>query len=327
MKKTIALVTGGFSGEAVISYRSAATIGNNLDSEKFNVYKIDINPEGWYYQFEDGRKISIDKNDFSIQLDREKIKFDAVFIGMHGTPGEDGKLQGYFDTLKIPYTGCDAATSAITFNKRYAVAVAKMAGIAVAHSVHLFKHLPVSASQISNELKLPVFVKPNNGGSSIGMSKVSKAEELEAAIAKAFNEDDQVLVEEMIQGREFTVGVFKTKGNIIVLPLTEVKAHDDKDFFDFEAKYQGKSEEMTPAQVDETIADKIRDAAGKIYAVFNCRGVVRIDFIYNEEAGKPFMLEINTIPGQSEASIVPQQVKEMGWSLKEFYTKLVEECF
>ena len=158
------------------------------------------------------------------------------------------------------------------------------------------------------------------------MSKVTKAEDLENAIAKAFKEDDQVLVEEMIQGREFTVGVFKTKGNIIVLPLTEVKAHDDKDFFDFEAKYQGKSTEITPAPVDEGIADKIRDAARTIYAVFNCRGVVRIDFIYNEETGKPFMLEINTIPGQSDASIVPQQVKEMGWSLKEFYTKLVEEA-
>jgi D-alanine-D-alanine ligase len=327
MKKTIALVTGGFSGEAVISYKSAITIGNNLDPDKFSVYKIDINPDGWFYTLEDGRKVAINKNDFSIQLDREKIKFDAVFIGIHGTPGEDGKLQGYFDTLKIPYTSCDAATSAITFNKRYTVAVAKMAGVSVAHSIHLFKHSPVPASQIANELKLPVFVKPNNGGSSIGMSKVTKAEDLEAAIIKAFKEDDQVLVEEMIQGREFTVGVFKTKGNIIVLPITEVKAHADKEFFDFEAKYQGKSTEITPAQVDEAVADKIREAAKKIYAVFNCRGVVRIDFIYNEEAGKPFMLEINTIPGQSEASIIPQQVKEMGWSLQEFYSKLVEECF
>ena len=159
------------------------------------------------------------------------------------------------------------------------------------------------------------------------MSKVDKpSDELGFAIEKAFKEDDQVLVEEMIKGREFTAGVFKTKGNIIVLPLTEVKAHDDKDFFDFEAKYQGKSTETTPAEVDEVIADKIREAAKKIYTVFNCRGVVRIDFIYNEESGQPFMLEINTIPGQSEASIVPQQVKAMGWSLKEFYTKLVEEC-
>lgn len=326
MKKTIALVTGGFSGEAVISYKSAVTINNNLDRERFNVYIIDINPGGWFHELTDGRKIAVDKNDFSLQLDGRHVRFDAVFIGMHGTPGEDGKLQGYFDTLKIPYTGCDAATSAITFNKRYTVAVAKMAGIAVSESVHLFKGSPVSTIEILDRLRLPVFVKPNNGGSSIGMSKVSKGEDLEDAIQKAFNEDDQVLVEQMVNGREFTVGVFRSKGNIIVMPLTEVKAHDEKAFFDFEAKYQGKSTETTPAQVEDVIADKVREAAQKIYAVLNCRGVVRIDFIYSEETGQPFMLEINTIPGQSEASIVPQQVKCMGWSLKEFYTSLVEEA-
>jgi D-alanine-D-alanine ligase len=328
MKKNIALVTGGFSGEAVISYRSAVTIDNNLDRSRFNVYKIDINPEGWFYEHTDKRKLEIDKNDFSLQLDDEKIEFDAVFIGMHGTPGEDGKLQGYFDTLKIPYTGCDAATSAITFNKRYAVAVAAMAGVSVAKSVLLIKDSFGSPDEIISNLQFPVFIKPNNGGSSIGMSKVnSPSDELGVAIEKAFKEDDQVLVEEMIMGREFTVGVFKSKGNIIVLPLTEVKADADKEFFDFEAKYQGKSSETTPAVVDEVVADKIRDAAKRIYAAFNCKGVVRIDFIYNENAGKPYMLEVNTIPGQSEASIVPQQVKVMGWSLKEFYTKLVEECF
>jgi D-alanine-D-alanine ligase len=327
MKKTIALVTGGFSGEAVISYKSAVTIDNNLDRDKFNVYKIDVNPQGWFYEMTDGRKTEVDKNDFSLQLDNKKITFDGVFIGMHGTPGEDGKLQGYFDTLKIPYTSCDAATSAITFNKRYTVAVARMAGIGVANSLHLFSHSPMKGDEILQQLKLPVFVKPNNGGSSIGMSKVDKAEELDTALAKAFREDDQVLVEEMIPGREFTVGVFKSKGEIIVLPLTEVKAHADKAFFDFEAKYQGKSTETTPAEVEEVIANKVREAAKRIYAVFNCRGVVRIDFIFNEAEGRPYMLEINTIPGQSEASIVPQQVKAMGWNLKEFYSKLVEEIF
>jgi D-alanine-D-alanine ligase len=327
MKKNIALVTGGFSGEAVISYKSAATIDNNLDRGLFNIYKIDINPKGWFYELPDGRKIEVDKNDFSLQLDDLKIKFDAVFIGMHGTPGEDGKLQGYFDTLKIPYTSCDAATSAITFNKRYAVAVAGMAGISIARSVLLIKNNFTSPDEVINNLQFPVFVKPNNGGSSIGMSKVNnESDEIGVAIEKAFKEDDQVLVEEMIKGREFTAGVFKSKGNIIVLPLTEVKADASQSFFDFEAKYQGKSSEVTPAEVEEAIADKIRDTAKRIYEVFNCRGVVRIDFIYNEAAGKPYMLEINTIPGQSEASIVPQQVKAMGWSLKEFYTKLLEEA-
>ena len=325
MKKNIALVTGGFSGEAAISYKSATTIDSHLDREKFNVYKIDINPNGWFYESADGKITEVNKNDFSIQGGNGAIKFDAVFIGMHGTPGEDGKLQGYFDTLKIPYTSCDAASSAITFNKRYTVAVAAMAGIHVSRSFHLFKHTAVPIQQIIDGLSFPVFVKPNNGGSSIGMSKVYESKELEGAIQKAFKEDDQVLVEQMIKGREFTIGVFKTKGNIVTLPMTEVKSK--KDFFDYEAKYQGASTEVTPAELDGAAADKIRDTAKKIYAVFNCRGVVRIDFILEESSGYPYMLEINTIPGQSDASIVPQQVKAMGWSLKEFYTKLVEECF
>lgn len=326
MKKNIALVTGGFSGEAVISYKSARTISNNLDRDRFDVYMIDINQKGWFFEAQDGSKTEVDKNDFSITVNGERIRFDAVFIGMHGTPGEDGKLQGYFDSIGIPYTGCDAATSALTFNKRYAVAVAGMSGIAVARSVLLFREQVVSPDQAADGLQFPVFVKPNNGGSSIGMSKVDAfTGEFGAAIEKAFKEDNQVLVEEMVEGREFTVGVFRTKGNIIVLPLTEVKAHSDKAFFDFEAKYQGKSTETTPAEVNEVIADRIRDAARKVYEVFNCRGVVRIDFIYNEKEERPYMLEVNTIPGQSEASIVPQQVKVMGWSLKEFYSKLVEE--
>ncbi len=326
MKKNIALVTGGFSGEAVISYKSAVTIDNNLDREKFNVYKIDVRPEGWFYELADGRKTEINKNDFSLQIDGQKIKFDAVFIGMHGTPGEDGKLQGYFDTLNIPYTSCNAATSALTFNKRFTVAVAAFSGIHVAKSEVLIKDNFQNPDEIASKLQFPVFVKPNNGGSSIGMSKVNQpSDEFGAAVEKAFKEDDQVLVEEFIEGREFTAGVFRTRGNVIVMPITEVISK--KDFFDYEAKYEGASTEVTPAEIDEVVADKIRDAAAKIYQVFNCRGVVRIDFIYNEETKKPFMLEINTIPGQSEASIVPQQVRAMGWSLKEFYTKLVEECF
>ncbi len=325
MKKNIALVTGGFSGEAVISYKSATTIDRNLDRERFNVYKIDINPKGWFYESADGSKSEIDKNDFTLDLSGEKIKFDAVFIGMHGTPGEDGKLQGYFDTLKIPYTSCDAATSALTFNKRFTVAVAAFAGIPVAKSEVLIKNNFQNPEEIAGKLKFPVFVKPNNGGSSIGMSKVNKlSDEFGVAIEKAFKEDDQVLIEEFISGREFTVGVFKTKGNIVVLPITEVMSK--KEFFDYEAKYQGASSETTPAEIDEVIADKVRDTAKKIYKVFNCRGVVRIDFIYNEETKQPYMLEINSIPGQSEASIVPQQVQVMGWSLKEFYSKLIEEA-
>ena len=326
MKPNIAFVTGGYSGEAVVSYKSAVTIEQNLDAGLFNIFKIDITPQGWFYLPATGEKIAVNRDDFSILVNGAKTKFDAVFIGIHGTPGEDGKLQGYFDMVNLPYTSCDAATSALTFNKRYTVAVAAFGGIRVSKSLHLFKSNRVAAGDILSKLKLPVFVKPNNGGSSIGMSKVNEASELEPAFEKAFKEDDQVLVEEFISGREFTIGVFKSKeGKIIPLPMTEVITK--KDFFDYEAKYTaGFTEEITPARVEESIAEKVRQTATRVYQIFNCRGIVRIDFIYNEEAGEPYMLEINTVPGQTEASIVPQQVRAMGWTLKQFYTTLIEEA-
>ena len=326
MKKTIALVTGGYSGEAVISYKSAVTVENNVDKDKFDVYTIDINPQGWVYRDAEGNVTAVDREDFSINLAGKKIVFDAVLMCIHGNPGEDGKLQGYFDLLNLPYTSCDAATSALTFNKRYTVAVAAFNGIHVARSVLLIKGNFENADEIVKNLQFPVFVKPNNGGSSIGMSKVNNpSEELGVAIEKAFKEDNQVLVEEYIKGREFTIGVFKTKGNIITLPITEIISK--KEFFDYEAKYLGASDEITPANVEESIAEKVRAAAKKIYSVLNCRGIVRIDFIYNQAAGEPYMLEVNTVPGQSEASIVPQQVKAMGWTLKQFYTAVIDECF
>jgi D-alanine-D-alanine ligase len=324
MKKKIALVTGGYSGESVISYKSAESMFNNLDHEKWDCYIIDIRPDGWFYKSEKGDQISIDKNDFSLTIDGEKILFDAVLVGLHGTPGEDGKLQGYLDCLSIPYTSCNAATSALTFNKRYTVAVAAFAGMHVARSLHLFQHEKGTAAYISDNLTLPVFIKPNNGGSSLGMSKVNDAGELEAALEKAFKEDKQVLAEEFITGREFTIGVFRSKGKIITLPITEIRSQND--FFDFEAKYEGASSEITPADVNEEIAQQVRNEAIKAYTVFNCSGVVRIDFIYEETKRQPYMLEINTVPGQSNASIVPQQVTAMGWSLKDFYTSLIEEC-
>ena len=325
MKKKIALVTGGLSGEAEISYKSVITVGNNIDTDKFDVYKIDINPTGWWYLPVNRQPSTVNREDFSVNNNGEKITFDAVLLCIHGTPGEDGKLQGYFDMIGLPYTSCDAATSALTFNKRYTVAVAAFGGINVAKSLHIFKHTPITIATILKDLQLPFFVKPNNGGSSIGMSKVNRAEELQAALDKAFDEDNQILIEEFIKGREFTIGVFKTKGEVITLPITEVITKND--FFDFEAKYKGLSEEITPAILDELVANDIRVAAKKVYEVLNCRGIVRIDFIVNEANNKPFMLEVNTVPGQSEASIIPQQVKAMGWTLKEFYTAVIEEAF
>ena len=325
MRPTVAFVTGGYSGEAVISYKSAVTIEKNLDREKFNVYKIDIRPESWSHERADGTRVEVDRNDFSLTINNKKITFDAVLIGIHGTPGEDGKLQGYFDLMNLPYTTCNAATSALTFNKRYTVAVASFGGIRVAKSLHLFRNRPLSSDEILSKLKLPVFIKPSNGGSSIGMSKVNKRDEIQAALDKAFREDDQVLIEEFIKGREFTIGVFKKNNEVITLPFTEIKT--SKEFFDFEAKYTpGFTEEITPAKVDDEIAMKVRDAAKKAYLLFNCNGVIRIDFIYEEQSGEPHLLEINTVPGQTNESIVPQQVRAMGWDLKEFYSTLIEDA-
>src|SRR6476646_2090547 len=234
MKPKIAFVTAGLSRKAEISYQSAIVIEKNIDKERFELYKIDIRIEGWFYELPHGDKIEVNKNDFSLLIDDEKITFDAVLIGIHGTPGEDGKLQGYFDMLHIPYTSCDATTSALTFNKRYTVAVAASSGIKVSRSVQLFRNNPLSPEDIVKDLRYPLFVKPNNGGSSIGMSKVNNSsEELGAAIEKAFREDDQVLIEEFIKGREFTIGVFRSNGKLIALPITEVRSK--KDFFDYEA--------------------------------------------------------------------------------------------
>lgn len=327
MKKNIALLAGGYSGEYVVSVKSAAVVENYIDSEKFNCYKIEITRNSWCYRDDIGRPYEIDKQDFSLSLPRRKIHFDAVLMMIHGTPGEDGKLQGYFDILNIPYTSCDAITSAITFNKRYTVATAAFSGIKVAKSVHLLKHSFANTienvANITNTLTLPVFVKPNNGGSSIGMSRVMQGEDLAAAIDKAFKEDDQVLIEEYIKGREFTVGIFRHKGELVVLPICEVRSK--KAFFDYEAKYEGASEELIPAPISATAAAILGEQVRRLYQIFNCKGVVRIDFIWNEADNQPYMLEINTVPGQSEASIIPQMVRTMGWTMTEFYTALIEE--
>ncbi len=324
MKKRVALVTGGLSSEAQISYKSAKTVMNALDKNVYDVFLIDIHPTGWWYENILGEEVAVNKADFSIEEGGEKITFDVALMCIHGTPGEDGKLQGYFDMIGLPYTSCDTATSALTFNKRYTVAVAGFGGVNVAKSLHLFASSPMSSDEILAQLKLPVFVKPNNGGSSLGISKVNDVKALAPALEKAFKEDSQVLVEEFISGREFTIGVFKSKGDLTVLPITEITTENE--FFDFEAKYQGKSQEITPAQISETMFKELTAAAKKVYATLNCRGVVRVDFIYDEAAKKAYMLEVNTVPGQSEASVIPQQVKAMGWSLSEFYATLVEDA-
>ncbi len=322
--KNIALVTGGFSGEAVISYKSAETMLNSIDQEKYKCYLIDIRKEGWFYTSQDGMETTVDKNNFSIIENAEVISFDAALIGLHGTPGEDGKLQGYFDCIGLPYSSCNASTSAITFNKKYTIAIAARSGINVANSVAIVRKDGYAIESILEGLTLPLFVKPNCGGSSIGMSKVMEKDELQSAIELAFKEDDTVLIEEFIDGREFTIGVYKRQADVIALPITEIISSNS--FFDFNAKYEGASQEVTPAEIPAEVKEKIESEAVKAYRLFDCSGVVRIDFIYDQHQQKPFMLEINTVPGQSAASIVPQQVVAAGMSLKDFYSHLIEEC-
>lgn len=326
MNKNIALVAGGYSGEYVISVQSAAVIEQNIDPALYNVYKIIITREGWRYTAADGGVYEVDKNDFSLTIGGTHISFDAVFIGIHGTPGEDGRLQGYFEMLGIPYTSCGMVTSALTFNKSYCnKVVAALDVVKVSRAVHIFREKPYNAAGILQKLRLPVFVKPAEGGSSIGMSKVNKAEELEEAITKAFKEDNQVLIEEFIKGTEVTCGMFFAKGQLHVLPLTEIRS--SKEFFDYEAKYTpGITNEVTPAEIPDKAADKIRTAGQALYHSLNCKGIVRADFILEESTGEVYFLEVNTMPGQSENSLVPQQVRAAGMTLQAFYGMLIEEC-
>ncbi len=325
MKKNIALLAGGYSGEFVISIKTAETIEKSLDTTLYNIYKIIITKEEWYHEHA-GSKIQVDKNDFTLLVDGIKIVFDCVFIAMHGSPGEDGRIQGYLDMMQIPYTTCNAIVSALTFNKSYCNKVVKEFNVVnIANSVHLIKGEPFSMGAILDQLKLPVFVKPNESGSSLGVSKVKHVEELLPAIEKAFGEDNQVLIEEFIEGRELTIGVYKVNGVLSALPATEILSQNE--FFDYEAKYTpGVTKEITPAQIPANIKEQLENKAMYIYRHLNCRGIVRMDFILQAKTNKLFFLEVNTMPGQSENSIVPQQVRASGMTLKDFYGTLLEDC-
>ena len=325
MKKNIALLAGGYSGEYVISIKTAQTIEQNLDQELYATYKIIVTREGWWHEAADGSRIEVDKNDFSLTIGGTKILFDAVFIAIHGTPGEDGRIQGYLDMLQVPYTSCNAIVSALTFNKSYCNKVVKAFNIVnIANSVHLIKGEPYSMGAIFDTLRLPVFVKPNESGSSLGISKVKKVEELLPAIEKAFSEDNQVLIEEYIEGRELTIGVYRTEGTLHTLPATEIVSNNE--FFDYEAKYTpGVTSEITPADISNGIREELETKAAYIYRHLNCRGVVRMDFILQQPSNKLYFLEVNTMPGQSENSIVPQQVRAAGIDLKAFYGSLLED--
>ena len=327
MKKKIALVTGGFTGESVISLKSAAVVEKIIDREKYEVYKIFIYPGDWHYLSSGGEKIPVNLNDFSIILGDEKITFEGVFNILHGSPGEDGKLAGYFDMLNIPYTTCDQLTSAITMNKGYTKAIVQdIDELFVARSIQLFDNNSENITRILKELRLPLFIKPNNGGSSIGMSKVKEPNELQEALDKAFAEDSQVLVEEFVSGREFSIGVYRSRGITTVLPATEIIS--SKEFFDFEAKYSpGVCEEITPGRMTTEEVARVNRIIEKVYQKLNCKGAVRIDYFLESETGKFYFIEINTVPGQTETSLISQQVRALGIDVKDFYNALIEEMF
>ncbi|NHE56873.1 D-alanine--D-alanine ligase [Cyclobacterium plantarum] len=326
-KKKIALIMGGYTGEAVVSEKSAAIVAQHLDRDRYEVHKVHIYPGNWYLEDEKGEKYPVDLNGFTVMKNGQELAFDGIFNIIHGTPGEDGKLAGYFDMLDIPYTTCDALTSSITMNKGYTKAI--LSGIDdlyMARSMQLFSNLPDNVPMVLDQLRLPYFVKPNNGGSSIGMSKVKKEEELEEALKRAFKEDKQVLVEEFVTGREFSIGIYKTSGQVTVLPATEIIS--SREFFDFEAKYiPGVSEEITPGRMDEREVERVKQIAEKVYLKLNCKGSVRMDYFLEKDTGKFYFIEINTVPGQTETSLISQQVRAMGMSLKDFYTDLIEEMW
>ena len=319
--ENIAIISGGFSGESVISIESAKFVVENIDRSKYTGYQIIIDGSGWYYLDKNGKRYDVDRNDFSLSLPQGKITFAKVFNIIHGDPGENGKMTAYFEMLGIPSTSSNSVVSALTFNKAYCNKVVSALGVNTASEVYLNAGDEINSEEILQITGLPCFVKPNAGGSSIGMSKVNEKEELIPAIERAFAEDSQVLIEEYIEGREVTCGVIHSKGATYVLPLCEVVSKND--FFDYQAKYEkGLAEEIIPAPVDKSTEESVKATSSYLYHKLNCSGIVRMDYIVTDD--NIYFLEVNTIPGLSGASIVPKMAKEFGWSYKELIDRIME---
>jgi len=329
MKTKVALITGGYTGEAEVSLKSAEFVYSQIDKEKYEVFLIQITLEEWIYEDSNGVKHELNRKDFSLIINEEHIKFDLAFILVHGSPGEDGRLQGYFDMLGLPYTSCDTLTSALTMNKGFSKAVIRdIPDLFVADSILLFEeHREKSIELIQNKLTLPIFIKPNAGGSSIGMSKVTDWDNVEEAINNAYDAENtgkQVLVEKFVKGREFSQGIYRNpKGELIVFPATEVIT--SREFFDFEAKYTpGLTQEITPADLNHEQKVRTEKIIKQIYLTLNCKGMVRVDFFLENETDHFYFIEINTIPGQTAQSFIPQQVRAYGMTEKKFYGELIE---
>lgn len=322
-KKNVAVVMGGYSDEYIVSLKSGQLIYDSLDRNLYNVYKVVILKDEWYFLDENEQKLPLNKGDFSVSLNNgELLKFDVCFNIIHGTPGENGILQAYWDAIGQTYTGCDFYQSALTFNKKDTLAVLSKYGIPSAKSVYLRKGEDINVEEIINNLGLPVFVKPNQSGSSLGISKVKEASELLAATEIAFKEDDEILIESFLDGMEVSVGVIDYKGETIVLGITEIVPTNE--FFDYEAKYEGASEEITPARIDEETRLKVEEIAKRAYQSLGMSGFSRSEYILMN--GTPYMLEMNTNPGFSPASILPQQAQHYGISIKDLCGNEVEKA-
>ena len=321
-KKNIAIVAGGYSSEIVVSLKSAKGIESFIDKEQYNLYVVLITKDKWQVQLAGNRKIDIDKNDFSFTDAGNRIKFDFAYITIHGTPGENGLLQGYFDMLNIPYSCCGVLAAALSFNKYFCINYLRPLGIKTALSICLRKEQQANTEAIVSELGLPVFVKPNDGGSSFGTTKVNSAGQLQSAIAAAFEEGKEVMIESFISGTEVTCGCYKVKGKEVILPITEVVSKNE--FFDFDAKYNPNSvKEITPARISDALTKEIQSTTSKIYDYIGAKGIIRVDYIISPE-GEVKMLEVNTTPGMTATSFIPQQIHAAGLDIKDVMTEIID---
>ncbi len=321
MKRTIAIVCGGDTSEFHVSLRSAQGIYSFIDKEKYTLYIVEMHGLDWHIQLPDGTKATVDRNDFSFCKDGKKVTFDFAYITIHGTPGEDGRLQGYFDMLHIPYSCCGVLAAALTYDKFACNQYLKAFGVRIADSLLLRTGQNVSDEDVIGKIGLPCFVKPNLGGSSFGVTKVKTKEEIQPAIAKAFEEAQEVLVEAFMDGMELTCGCYKTKDKSVVFPITEVVTHNE--YFDYKAKYNGESDEITPARISDVLTDRVQRLTSAIYDILKASGIIRVDYIITE-GEKINLLEVNTTPGMTATSFIPQQVRAAGMDIKDVMTDIIE---
>ncbi len=325
-KRTIAIVCGGDSSEHDVSLRSAQGLYSFFDKERYNVYIVDIKGLDWHVELPDGTATKIDRNDFSFQEDGKKKTFDYAYITIHGTPGENGRLQGYFDLIRLPYSTSSLLVEAMTFDKFVLNQYLRSYGVSVADSLLIRKGYEelVSDDEVEERIGMPCFVKPAADGSSFGVSKVKNKDQLAPAIRKAMLESPEIMVESLLEGTEITQGIYKTREKTVVFPITEVVTSNE--FFDYDAKYNGQVQEITPARISENIARRVREITSHIYDILHCNGIIRIDYIISKE-GKISMLEVNTTPGMTPTSFIPQQVKAAGLTMKDVLTDIVENQF